>query len=95
MGNRRNPTDVSIEDFAFLRRDMERDFIEDDGVICEREAGILIHFDIAVERLRRQRGLERGFELLIKQEGVPTRYTKEMFSEIGISLVPDKPLDAA
>lgn len=95
MGNRRNPTDVSIEDFAFLRRDMERDFYEDDGVICEREEGILIQFDIAVERLRRQRGLERGLDLLVKQEGVPSRYTKEIFSEIGISLVPDKPLDAA
>lgn len=81
-----------------MRKDLERDFIEDDGVICDVEMGILINFDQAVQRIKRARGMERGLELLMKQEGVPTKYTHSVFSDIGVKLEaldPLDPLDAA
>ena len=95
MANLRHPIDISAEDLAFLRRDIAQDFIADDGVIDETEMGILIQFDAAVERIRRARGMERGIELLVKQEGKPTRYTRDMFREIGVNLESTDPLDAA
>lgn len=95
MANLRHPVDVSAEDLSFLRPELEADFLSDDGAICEQERGILIRFDEAVERIRKARGYERGIELLMKQEGKPTRYTKSMFEDFGIKLESVEPLDAA
>lgn len=92
MGNIRHPYDASIEDLSFLRPHIVRDFVSDDGQICEAEQDILTDFDEAVNRLRLARGLERGIELLMKQEGKPTRYTHDMFKDIGVHL---EPLDVA
>lgn len=95
MANLRHPIDIASEDLAFLRQDVVADFLSDDGDICDTEMGILIRFDEAVERIRRARGLERGIELLVKQEGVPTKYTHNLFEDIGVRLEALDPLDAA
>lgn len=95
MANLRHPIDIASEDLAFLRSEIVDDFLEDDDVICQRERGILIRFDEAVARITRARGIERGIELLVKQEGQPTKYTHNMFADIGVKLEVVEPLDAA
>lgn len=93
MANLRHPTDASIEDLSFVKLELVRDFTEDDGVICEKEHGILIQFDEAVARLRRMRSIERATELLMKQEqGKISRFTRQCFEEAGMHI---DPLDAA
>lgn len=92
MANLRHPYDVELENLAFMRRDLERDFLEDDGVIDKTERGILIQFSSSVDRMFRARGLERGIELLMKQDARPTKYTLDLFEDVGIRL---EPLDAA
>ena len=93
MANLRHPTDASIEDLSFVKLELVRDFTEDDGVICEKEYGILIQFDEAVARLRRMRSIERATELLMKQEqGKISRFTRQRFEEAGMHI---DPLDAA
>lgn len=61
-------------------------------MICEKEGGILINFDIAVNRMRRARNLEHATELAMKQDGEITRYTRDAFRSAGLHI---EPLDAA
>ena len=86
MANLRHPVDKGVEDLAFLRSHIHQDFMEDDGVICDVEQGILIQFDQAVASMKRARDLEKAISLAVKQEGVVTRYTQQQFREAGLHI---------
>lgn len=92
MANIEHPIDAVVVDMAALKRDMEAEFIGNDGVICEREAGILLRFEEGRNRISRARAIERANTLAVKQEGVITDYTREAFRLAGLKV---EPLDAA
>ena len=93
MGNRSHPYDVSLEDFGFIRLDLIEDFIQDDGVIDEKEQGLLIQFETAVARINRGRTIERAADVLMKQDpGNLSRFTRQRIKEAGLHI---DPLDAA
>lgn len=92
MGNIRNPYDVAAEELADVKADLMSEFTADDGVICERDLGIIVQFDAAADRIRRTRGLEHALELLMKQNGRFTRYTDDVLADVGLKL---EPLDIA
>lgn len=93
MANHQHPYDRSLEDLGFIKIGLVNDFLEDDGVIDEKEAGLLIQFETAVARIHRGRTIERATELLMKQEpGTITRFTRQRFEEAGLHI---DPLDAA
>ena len=92
MGNIRNPYDVAAEELADVKADLVSEFTADDGMISERELGIIVQFDAAADRIRRTRGLEHALELLMKQNGRFTRYTDDVLADVGLKL---EPLDIA
>src|SRR5699024_1277487 len=93
VANHQHPYDVSVEDFGFIKLDLVSDFLEDDGVIDEKEHGLLIQFEAAVARIRRGRSIDRAAALAMKQEpGTISRFTRQRFEEAGLHV---EPLDAA
>lgn len=94
MANLRHPVDIGLENLAFLRFDITRNFLADDGIVCDDERGILIQFDQAVASMSRARNLEKAITLAVKQDGAVTRYTQQQFAEAGLMVSPIDP-DAA
>lgn len=94
MANLEHPIDAVVMDFAALKHELAAEFMEDDGVICEREAAILIRFEEGKRRIGRARALERATQLAMKQEGRFSDYTNQQFALAGIRLTPIDP-DAA
>lgn len=92
MADHEHPIDEVVMDFCALRNEMAAEFLADDGVISDRESGILVRFDEGRRRIGRARAFERATSLAMKQEGDFTKYTERQFALAGVKI---EPLDAA